>query len=451
LLAPIKQMSLQISGFMGEAVRLVTSREKLAQFWHVPLYANTVYLMAANFTSAILTFGFWIMAARFYSPQDVGVASAAIAAVGLLTILSNLGLGMGLIRFLPGAGKDGRLMINTVFTTSILVSIIAVFIFLAWLGLWSPALLFIRQNPIYFTTFVLFTIAATLWTLMGQAFVAERRTGFILAKNLIFGLLRLPLLIILAAFFHFFGIFASWSVSLWISLLLSIFLFLPRAHPGYRPSFSFKKEAVKKILRFSFANYLSMLFVSAPGLILPIIVLNLRGAEFNAFFYIAWSIVGVLNILPDAPAFSLFAEGSYDEKTLQVNTQRALKITFLIMVPTVILILAIADKILLVFGNSYSQNASTLLRILTIAALPLAINIIYLHIKRVEKNLRVIVVLPLFSAIFILTLSYVLLPRMGNIGIGIAWLTGQTIIASVIVIVWLKGRRGLRVFPKWTK
>jgi len=40
--------------------------------------------MAANAAAALLGFIFWIIVARFYSPEDVGLASAAIAALGLL-------------------------------------------------------------------------------------------------------------------------------------------------------------------------------------------------------------------------------------------------------------------------------------------------------------------------------------------------------------------------------
>ncbi len=446
MLAPIKQMGLRIGGFIGEIVGLATSRERLGQLWRVSLYSNAVYLMLANAASALLTFGFWIMVARFYSLEDVGIASAIIAAAGLLAVLSYGGLGAGLIRFLPGAGVNARLMINTVFTVGVVASIIASLIFAAGLGLWSPTLLFLRGSPIYLTAFVLFAIAANLWTLAQETLIAVRRTGFVLAQNLIFGLLRIILPIPLAAFFHSFGIFASWSVSLGVAFLVTVFLFIPRVVTGYRPSPAFRPGILKGILRFSLANYLSMLFITAPGLILPIMVLNLRGAEENAYFYIAWAVAAVLNMIPNGPAFSLFAEGSYDDKTLRLNARRALKMTYLILAPAVVLTLAIADKLLLLFGDLYSQNGTTLFRILAISALPHAINVIYLGINRVQKNLRVIVSLPIFLAAVTLVLSYILLPRMGINGVGIASLISQTFIALMIVIIWLKGRRGLPYF-----
>jgi len=448
LLRLIKQLGSRLSGFIIEVSNVVTSKERLKQLFRVSLYSNAAFLLIANAVGALLGFVFWIIVTRVYPPEDVGLASAVIAAVGLLAMLSHLGLGMGLIRFLPHSGKNANSMINTTFTIGTLTSVTAAFIFIAGLGFWSPALVFLRQNPIYFVAFVVFSNASTLWMLVGEAFVAERRAGFVLAKDLISSLLRLPLPIVLVAFFHSFGIFASWGISLGVALLLSVFLFLPRAQPGYRPLFAFNRGIVNDMLHFSFANYLSVLFWSAPSMILPIIVINLLGAELQAYSYIAWAMAGVFTMIPEAISTSLFAEGCHDEETLGLNTWRSLKMTFLILVPAVILIAAIADKLLLLFGGSYSENATGLLRILAISAIPVTINVVYLAIKRVEKNLKIIVGLTIFIAIATLALSYVLLPMMGINGAGIAWLITQTAIALVIVAALFKRRRALRLSKK---
>ncbi len=416
-----------------EVIKILTSRERLAQLFRIRFYSNAVYLMIATAATALLGFVFWIIVARFYSPEDVGLAAATIAATGLVVSFSRLGLEMGLVRFLHQTGEDASSMINTVFTIGILTSFTAALIFVVGLGFWSPALLFIRENPIYLAAFVVFTGASTLSTFADHAFIAERRAGFALARGLIFSLLKLPLPILLAAFFHSFGIFASWGISLVVALLLSIFLFLPRVQPGYRFFFTIRRRVVNDMLHFSFANYLSGFFWGAPGVVFPIMVVNLLGAELNAYFYIAWAVGGVLTMIPTAVSTSLFAEGSYDEEKLGTNIRRSLKMVLIILVPAVILILVIADKLLLFFGNPYSENGTTLLRILALSTLPLAINIIYLGIKRVQKKLKLIVGLTAFIAVVTLGLVYLLLPLMGINGAGIAWLASQGIVALIIV------------------
>lgn len=434
----IRRLYSRINGFVIEVTTIATSKQRLKQLFHVSFYANALYLLIANIVIAVVGFVFWIIAARFYSPEDVGLASAAISATLLLGMLATLGLGFGLIRFLSSSGRDANSMINSCFTLGGLASVVVAFIFLSGLSLWSPSLLFIRQDPIYLAGFVISTIAYTLWILTDQAFVAERRAGFVLAKSLIASLLKLPLPILLAAFFHSFGIFASWGVSLCVALLLCIFLFLPRVQRGYRPFLTVNKEAVNDILHFSFANYLGGLFWSAPALILPLMVVNLLGAKANACFYIAWAIGAMLMMIPSAASTSLFAEGSYEEEGLGVNLWRSLKLVSFILVPAVTLTLAFADKLLLFFGTLYSETATTLLRILAISTFPLAINALYIGVKIVEKKLRLIVCLTASVAAVTIGLAYLLLPRMGINGAGIAWLAIQGAIALVIMVSFLK-------------
>jgi O-antigen/teichoic acid export membrane protein len=438
LLSPLNKL-------VTDVVTTLTSKERLKQLWNIPFYSNASYLLLSFVASALFGFAFWIVAARFYSPEDVGLASATIAAMGLVAAFSHLGLGMGLIRFLPHSGKNANSMLNTVFTIGTLTSIAATLIFVAGLSFWSPALLFIRENPVYLAAFVIFAVVTTLLNLTAQTFIAERRAGFALAQGLAHNLLKLPLVILLAAFFHSFGVFASWGISFCVALLLCFFLLLPRVQPGYHIFFTVNKGAVNDMLHFSFANYISGLFWGAPALILPVMVVNMLGAEPNAYFYIAWTVASVFTTIPSAISASLFAEGSYDEGKLGLNIRRTLKMVFLVLIPLVVVILVIADKVLLAFGGFYSASATTLLRILAVSTLPLAINTVYLDIKRVQGKLKVILSLPFFLAAVTIGLSYLLLPRMGINGAGIAWLVSQGIVALVIVTHflrrWLTDRR----------
>lgn len=394
--------------------------------------------MIATGITSLIGFVFWVVVARVYSSTDIGLASAAISVSTLLALIANLGLGFGLVRFLPHARDNGNKMINSCLSIGSLAAIALSAIFLAGIQLWSPALVFIRDSYLYAIIFTFFTLAFTLNQISDQVFVAARRAGFLLSRNLIYNLLRIPLPLLFASFFKTFGIFTSWTISLVAALLISVFLFIPRVQPEYRPAFTIKKKTINEISQFSLANYLSHLFWTAPGLIFPVIIVNILGTEPNAYFYIAWAIGNLLTSIPGAVGTSLFAEGSYQEDQLWGNVWRGLKMSFLLLVPAVALFLIIGDKILLVFGVSYSEGATDLLRILAASSLPSAINLIYLAIKRVEKKLGIIIGLPLGMMIFSLVVAYVLLPDMGISGAGIAWLGGQTAVAAVITVNWVR-------------
>jgi len=101
------------------------------------------------------------------------------------------------------------------------------------------------------------------------------------------------------------------------------------------------------------------------------------------------------------------------------------------------LVIAIAEKLLLLYGFAYSQNGTTLLRLLAISAFPIAINYIYLSVKKVQRNLTAVIVVSIFISLITLAVSYWLLPGMGISGVGIAYLVGQGIAALGIIISFL--------------
>ena len=182
---------------------------------------------------------------------------------------------------------------------------------------------------------------------------------------------------------------------------------------------------------FSLANYGASLFRAVPGLILPLMVVNLLGAESNAYFYIGWATGSVLFMIPMVVSFSLFVEGSHSSEQLKRDTRRSFKLILLLLVPAIIIVFLLGDKILALFGAAYSENATRLLWVLAASALPVSINHVYLSIKRVEMRMKSVIRLVVFTAFVTLALSYFLLPQMGILGAGVAWLIGQGVVAVI--------------------
>jgi O-antigen/teichoic acid export membrane protein len=415
-----------------DILALIRSPSKLKSFLHIPLYSNAIYLILANLANALFGFVFWIIAARLYTAEAVGVASAILSAASLLTMLSSLGLGYGLIRFLKSSNNPANL-INSSFTLTGLLSLAAAGIYIIGLGVWSPGLHVIRENPLFLVVFLGFTAVSVSTGLMDQAMMAERKAGFIFIRSLIFNILRLSLPVLLAVFSQSFGIFGSWSAATFAASLVCLFLLLPRAQPGYHPFFKIDRKAILEVLHFSFLNYLSDFFWFIPGLVLPIIIVNRSGAENNAYFYIAWTMSGILTMIPAAITTSMFAEGANDETQLKNHVRRSLKMVALLLIPAVILVWFLGHMFLHLFGGLYAENSATLLRWLAIASLPLAINLFYFNIKRIQKKVKTVIFLTALMAIIVVLTSYLLLPRLGINGVGIAWLAGQSAVAVIVI------------------
>jgi O-antigen/teichoic acid export membrane protein len=444
LLRLAKLLNSYLKGLIVEALGVAVSREKQKQLFGTSLYRNALYLTITNLAPPLISFFFWIIAARFYSTDDVGLASATLSVMTLLALFSTLGFEFGLVRYLAHSGQNANRMLNTSFTIGSLTTVIFCCIFVAGVNIWSPALLILRQNPIYLAAFIIFTLTTTSTLLTHNAFIAQRHAHFAMLGSLIFNFLRLPLPVLLVPFLHSFGsIVISLGVSQIISLIVSMLFFLPRALPGFRLFPTVSRPTVNEMMHFSFANYVANMLWSFTIYVLPIMVVNVLGAEANAYFFIAWTIGGVLCTIPGATTTALFAEGSYDEKRLASDVWRCLKMTFIILVPLVAIVVIIADKLLLLYSTTYSAEGTVLLRTMALSALPLALNSIYMSILRVEKKSMVLILLTASIAVVTLALSYLLLPRMGITGIGISWLVSQGVVALGIATVFLVRRRSI--------
>lgn len=426
-----------IRGVGGDVLRIARQpREGLKSVYGVSLYRNALYLMVGAAVSSLCGFFFWLIVARFYSDEVVGYSSAVVSALSLLAILSMAGLNIAIVRFLPRA-ESPRDMTNTCFTVAGLISLVAGAVFVAGLGFWSPALAFVRQDPVFLLAFLVFAVLWTLSPLVDSAFLAGRQARFVLFRTVIYSLLKLLLPAVLALYFHTFGVVLARGIAFAISLAVALFVLLPRVQRGYRPLPALEPGVFKKMWRYSGGNYLVDLLSAAPAFVLPLIVVNRLGAEENAYFYIPWMMGNLLFTVAIATSRSLFAEGSNFEERLGGDVMKSLKSTFLLLVPAAVLLAVAGRWLLLAFGPGYALNSLPLLWVLCLASLPFAVNRIYTGILWVTGRTGELITIWGLIATGVLVTSYLIVPLTGIIGIGYAWLGAQGVVAMYI----LAGRR----------
>ncbi len=414
----------------------------LRQILHTPLYTNAFYLIVSSVASSLLGFAFWIVAARYYPATDVGLASALFAAIGLLSSFSLFGFNIALIRFLPEEGDRGG-MISSCLTITGACSIILAAIFIVGLPLWSPKLLLLQGNLVLLTLFIIFTAAMSLVVMQSSIFIALRSTWLLLTQQVLSGILRILLAITLVTF-GVLGIFSSWGIAICIALLVGS-LFIMKIQPSYRPFPAIKKGVISKMLRFSVGNYVAEVVGSAQFFLLPLIILSLLGAEATAYFRIAYGVSIILFMIPSAINRSLFAEGSHEPDKLRSNVIRAVRLMFFLLIPALAVIFFFGDKILLLFGREYSQNALQTLWLLSLSALPLAINELYIVIRRVQLRIKAVIYTYLSIATITIAASCILIPKYGLIGVGMGWVLGEGLVAIVCAVTMMK-RINLRLF-----
>lgn len=406
-----------------------------------PLRRNSLFLLATHGVIALFGFFFWRIAEGRYGTEAVGSASALVSAVLLLHVLARLGLDICLIRFLPNE-TDKPAMINTSLTIVGAISGILALIFVLGVRTWAPRLGLVRENAGYVSLFVLFTVVAGLVEILRQGvFVAYRKTHSSLAIEIVAGL-RLPLLFAFLSLGAF-GIFVSWGLA-GVAALVAGMILVVMIQRNYRPIPKIRGAVVGNMLHFSLGNYVAESFREIPGFVLPIVVVGVLNAEMGAYFYIAWTIASVILMISYATGSSLLAEGSLEPSRFRLNSARAIKFMLLLLVPAIVLVFLLGDMVLAWFGRDYSDNAFPLLCLLSVSGIPLSINTIYVTQMRIRRKMWPIICLYAFVALFTIGVGYALMDRMDLLGIGIAWLASNCVVAAVVSSMmtrsWLQAR-----------
>lgn len=393
------------------------------------LYRNSFYLLMSSVLNAASGFVFWVIAARLYSSDQVGIGSALTSALTLLGFIGTLGLGMGIIRFLPEL-KDKRTLLNSSFSVALVVSLAVALIFAAGTPVWSPKLLSLRTDALKMAGFACFVIASSFGTLAISVFIGFRKAHYAVFYTLV-TLADLPLVFIFSHTGSAYGILAAWGISETIAACFVFLYCFPRLLQDYSPVPRIRMGLLKSMVSFTFVNFIGELLRMLPGMLLPLIVVDILGASENAYFYVSWTMAGVALLVPMMTSLTLLAEGSEAGTRLGTHIRRSLKMNLFILVPVLAVLCIFGDKILLIMGRQYSSAGGKLLWLLAPAAIPAAINMLYVSILRVEKKLGLIMLVTGTVAAITLALSWVLIPRMGLTGVGVGWLSGQAGVAAV--------------------
>ncbi len=405
------------------------------------LLRNSIYIMAITVVTSALGYIYWIVAARLYSPEAVGLASAIVSAMSITAAVSSVGIGHALVQILPRrqAGEEWSLALNAGLIVGLLVSLLAAIVAAAIIH-FVLELDFGGQETIYIIAFIASVPLWTLGTLLDQAFVAERAAGNALLRNVAFAALKIPLLAL--PFLWTLGalaIFNSWVISTVASLAVAGVLAL-RLGRRYRLTVQGIAWHARSMLSAFAGHHLIGLGGIAPLYLLPILVTVRLSTEDNAYFYPASMTGTIFFMVSSSVALALFAEGSHTTEDIAHKVRSSALIIACLLCPMMLVTFVGRHFILSLFGSSYAQRGEVLLAILIVSAIPDAITNIYVAWLRVRRHLRFAALLNLGIATVTLVLAWTLLPALGIAGAGWASLAAQTA-GSLVVGIHLTTRR----------
>jgi O-antigen/teichoic acid export membrane protein/aminoglycoside phosphotransferase len=406
----------------------------------VPLFRNGYSLITSTLMTSALGAVFWAVAARQYPATTLGVDAALISAMTLIANLAHLNLTNALNRFVPSAGSASGRLIAVAYTIAGGIALVAAAGFVLGVRWWAPSLNDLHDSTYLGVVFVGATLAWVLFQLQDSALTGLGRGTTVLRKNLGFAVAKIAILFVLVAVYPAHGVFAAWVVPLIpVVLLVNAYVFhrFVPAHVAQGSSIVEPPRAAM-IGRFIAGDYGATLVWTAATSVQPILVLALVGAEAGAYAYIAWTIAYAFYLVSTNMGMSLITEAARDPSRLPAYARDALLRTYGLLVPAVALTVVAAPLGLRLFGPQYAAEATTLLRLLAVSAIPYAVVATFLAVARVQRRVGAVFTVNAAVSIPAVTMMLVLVPRWGIIGIGWAWLTSQLVVAVALLATELR-------------
>ena len=351
--------------------------------------SNSLALIAAKVASLGLGFVFWIAAARLFPQAEVGIAAGVVSAMMLCTQVMLVGVGSAVIVELPRNRSRPGPLLDTAVTLVAIASLLGAAAFLVMAGGAFGELDVVSSSPLYSIEFLLASMFGTLWILLDQVSTAQRRGDHALVRSLALGVFMFALLAGLAAAFGSRAsevIFAPWAIGS-VAVCALGFRQLKQSL-DYRVRARVVRSHARRLVRLGIANHLLTLAERAPGLVLPIVVIELVSPAANAAWYAAWAMATVVYWVPMQFGMTLFAELADEPASMTALVRRGLRHSLAIAATGALVVAVGADPLLSLLGEGYAEAGAQPLRLLLLAFVPMAFVQAYFAVCRATGRLR---------------------------------------------------------------
>lgn len=369
---------------------LARRRRRLRAHLLDPFSRNSSALVLNTVATGLLGLAFWFLAARAYRPADLGLGSALISAMHLLSAVVGINITGTLSRFLPRSGaRTGRLVVLAYAVSSAVVAVLATG-FVLTAGSWGDAFALLR-DPWAALWFVAAAVAANVFAVQDGVLVGLRGAGWVALENTVFGVAKLVLLVAVAGTFPTSGVFLAWVVPMALLCLPVNSLLFRRVVPRHAAATADRADppGAREIGRFLAGDFLGALFGFGAIYLVPVVVGTVLAPASFAAFYVAWMIAAVLALVSSNLAQTLTVEGVFDAGTLVGYARSALVRSVVLLGGAAVVVAVAAPWGLSLLGEGYGL-AAPLLRLLALAAIARAVLEVWLGVLRAQGRSRAI-------------------------------------------------------------
>lgn len=407
--------------------------QKLLRDLSNPLFRNGYALMANTGITATLGMGYWLLAARYYTPEQFGSGQALISAMRLFASLTALGFVGALAKYIPITGRRTPELILRGYGVAAATGGAAAVGFLLTLPLWGDIYSVLGGfGPGLF--FVASVLVWSVFTLQDVVLTGLRKATWVPVNSLAYGLLKMGLLVALAGALPESGIFTSWIVPTAIALVPINYLIFGILVPRHvrESAGTAEPPRMREVGRFLAGDFPGTLSILAIVYLVPVLVAAQVGEATFGRFSMAHTLGCMIELLAMNMAVSLTVEGSFDRSRLAQNCRRALRRALMIITPIIVVAVVAAPLILTIFGDGFAAEGTTLLRLMALAVLPRVLIEVYLSALRAQGRARELAIVQIGLALLVLVSILVLFPFAGVNAVGYGLLFSELLVALLI-------------------
>jgi O-antigen/teichoic acid export membrane protein len=276
-----------------------------------------------------------------------------------------------------------------------------------------------------------------------------RSAVWVLIENAVFGIVKIVLLVLFAARLPHLGIYLSWMLPAAAAVPVINMLIYGRLVPRHTAATLDRvPPSNRQVGRFLAGDYSGAMFMLVSINLVPVLVAaDTPDVQSTAYFYMAWLVGGILDLVGVSMSMSLTVEGSFDATTLARNCRKALRKVALLLLPCTALVVLLAPWGLGLFGPGYAENGTPVLQLLAGATLFRAVTEVYLGALRAQSRASMVAIVQGIRCVLLLGLTVLLVDRMGLIGAGLAALLAQAAVAVLVSVGLWRVVSGKRTEP----
>jgi len=292
------------------------------------------------------------------------------------------------------------------------------------------------QRPGVAALFVAAVLTWSLFALQDSVLTGLGRAVWIPLENILYSAAKLVLVLALAAGLGGYGILVSWVVPAALAVVpvvLAVFkVFIPAHLEAYGTE---PARGTDLFRRFVAGDGLGMLLAQVHTALLPILVMELAGAETAGRFFIPWMLVQSLDLVAVNVGMSLTVQGAHAQDQLPSMFRRLLLRTLALVGLLVAGAIVAAPLVLALFGAGYANASVEAFRLLLLGLVFRVVITLAICAARAERRPSVVIALQAGLTVVLLPLAWRLTPGLGAAGAALAWTIGQAAVAGLAVLL----------------